>query len=86
MPTIMVMLLVQLGNLLNVGYETIILLYNPSVYETADIINTYVYRTGIMEGRYDYATAIGLLNSVVSLILVVGANKLSKKLTETGLW
>lgn len=86
MPTIMVMLLVQLGNLLNVGYETIILLYNPSIYETADIINTYVYRTGIMEGRYDYATAIGLLNSVVSLILVVGANKLSKKLTETGLW
>ena len=86
MPTIMVMLLVQLGNLLNVGYETIILLYNPSIYEKADIINTYVYRTGIMEGRYDYATAIGLLNSVVSLILVVGANKLSKKLTETGLW
>ena len=60
--------------------------YKTSVYETADIINTYVYRTGIMEGRYDYATAIGLLNSVVSLILVVGANKLSKKLTETGLW
>lgn len=86
LPTIMVMLLVQLGNILNVGYETVILLYNPSIYETADIINTYVYRTGIMEGRYDYATAIGLLNSVVSLILVVGANKLSKKLTETSLW
>ena len=82
----MVMLLVQLGNILNVGYETVILLYNPSIYETADIINTYVYRTGIMEGRYDYATAIGLLNSVVSLILVVGANRLSKKMTETSLW
>lgn len=86
LPTIMVMLLVQLGNILNVGYETVILLYNPSIYETADIINTYVYRTGIMEGRYDYATAIGLLNSVVSLILVVGANRLSKKMTETSLW
>lgn len=86
LPTIMVMLLVQLGNILNVGYEMIILLYNPSIYETADIINTYVYRTGIMEGRYDYATAIGLLNSVVSLILVVGANKISKRMTETSLW
>lgn len=86
LPTIMVMLLVQLGNILNVGYEMIILLYNPSIYETADIINTYVYRSGIMEGRYDYATAIGLLNSVVSLIMVVGANRISKKLTETSLW
>ncbi len=86
LPTIMVMLLVQLGNILNVGYEMIILLYNPSIYETADIINTYVYRTGIMEGRYDYATAIGLLNSVVSLILVVAANRISKRITETSLW
>lgn len=85
-PTIMVMLLVQLGNILNVGYEMIILLYSPGIYETADIINTYVYRAGIQEGRYDYATAIGLLNSFVSFILVIGANKLSKKLTETGLW
>lgn len=85
-PTIVVMLLVQLGKILNVGYEIIILLYNPGTYETADVINTYVYRTGILEGRYDYATAIGLLNSVVTLILVLGANKLSRKLTETGLW
>lgn len=85
-PTIMIMLLVQLGGILNVGYESIILLYNPSIYETADVINTYVYRTGILEGRYDYATAIGLFNSMVAMILVIGANKLSNKLTETGLW
>lgn len=85
-PTIVVMLLVQLGKILNVGYETIILLYNPGTYETADVINTFVYRTGILEGRYDYATAIGLFNSVVALILVLSANKLSNKLTETGLW
>lgn len=86
MPTIMVMLLVQLGNILNLGYEMIILLYNPGTYETADIINTYVYRSGILEGRYDYATAVGLLNSVVSFILVVAANKFSRKVTETSLW
>ena len=86
LPTIMVMLLVQLGSILDVGYEMIILLYNPSIYETADVINTYVYRSGILEGRYDYATAIGLLNSVISFILVIAANKLSKKITETSLW
>ena len=86
LPTIMVMLLVQLGSILDVGYEMIILLYNPSIYETADVINTYVYRSGILEGRYDYATAIGLLNSVISFILVILANKLSKKITETSLW
>lgn len=85
-PTIVIMLLVQLGGILNVGYETIILLYTPITYETADVINTYVYRTGLAEGRYDYATAIGLFNSVVALVLVLGANKLSNKLTETGLW
>ena len=82
----MVMLLVQLGSILDVGYEMIILLYNPSIYETADVINTYVYRSGILEGRYDYATAIGLLNSVISFILVILANKVSKKITETSLW
>ena len=86
LPTIMVMLLVQLGSILDVGYEMIILLYNPSIYETADVINTYVYRSGILEGRYDYATAIGLLNSVISFILVILANKASKKITETSLW
>ena len=86
LPTIMVMLLVQLGSILDVGYEMIILLYNPSIYETADVINTYVYRSGILEGRYDYATAIGLLNSVISFILVILANKVSKKITETSLW
>ncbi len=86
MPTIVIMLLIQLGGILNVGYESIILLYNPGIYETADVINSYVYRTGIVEGRYDYATAVGLFNSVVALILVLGANKLSNKLTDTGLW
>ena len=86
LPTIIIMFLIQLGGILNVSYEAIILLYNPSIYETADVINTYVYRTGILEGRYDYSTAVGLFNSVVALILVLAANKLSNKLTETGLW
>lgn len=85
-PTIVIMLLVRLGGILNVGYEAIILLYNPGIYETADVISTFVYRVGISEGRYDYATAIGLFNSVVALILVLMANRLSNKMTATGLW
>ncbi|MDI6619377.1 MAG: ABC transporter permease subunit [Clostridiales bacterium] len=86
MPTIVIMLLIRLGNILNVGYEAIILLYNPSIYTTADVINTFVYRVGITEGRYDYATAIGLFNSVVAFIIVIIFNKISNKLTDTGLW
>lgn len=86
LPTIVIMLLIQLGGILNVGYEAIILLYNPSIYETADVINSYVYRVGILEGRYDYATAVGLFNSVVAMVLVLCANKVSRKFTDSGLW
>lgn len=85
-PTITIMLLIRLGGILNVGYEAIILLYNPSIYESADVISTYVYRSGLSEGRYDYATAVGLFNSVVAFIIVILANKVSNRLTDTGLW
>jgi putative aldouronate transport system permease protein len=86
LPTIMILLILELGNLLDVGYEAIILLYQPVTYETADVISTYVYRSGIVEGRYDMSTAVGLFNSTVGLILVVLANKLSKKFTGNGIW
>lgn len=86
LPTIVIMLLTRLGGILNVGYEAILLLYNPSVYETADVISTFVYRTGLAESRYDYATAVGLFNSVVALLLVASVNRISRRLTETGLW
>ncbi|WP_245976684.1 ABC transporter permease [Oceanobacillus arenosus] len=85
-PTIIIMLILRIGGLMDVGYEEILLLYQPSTYETADIINTYVYREGLQNGEYGLATAAGLFNAIVSLILVVGANKISKKLTNNGLW
>lgn len=85
-PTIAIMLVMKVGSMLEVGYEAIILLYQPATYETADVINTYVYRAGLQEARYDLATAVGLFNAVVGFILVVFANKMSKKLTQTGLW
>ncbi len=85
-PTIVIMLIMKIGTLMEVGYEAIILLYQPATYETADVINTYVYRAGLQEGRYDLATAVGLFNAIIGFILVVAANKISKKLTDTGLW
>ncbi len=86
LPTIVVMFIMKIGSLLSVGYETIILLYQPATYETADVISTYVYRSGLIDGRYDFATAVGLFNSIVALVLVVLANRWSKKVTNAGLW
>lgn len=86
LPTIVMMLIMNVGNLLNVGYETIILLYQPSTYETADVINTYVYRTGLLDSQYSTGAAIGMFNGVVGLLLVCGSNYISKRLTEYSLW
>ena len=86
MPTIITMLILRIGSLMSIGYEKTILLYNPSTYDTADIISSYVYRVGLLEQGWSYSTAIGLFNSVINLILLVLANKLSKKLADTSLW
>ncbi|MDF2921190.1 MAG: sugar transporter permease [Paenibacillaceae bacterium] len=86
LPTIMIMLILRIGHILDVGYEAIILLYQPATYETADVISTYMYRSGIREGNYDLTTAVGLFNSAIGLLMVIVANKLSKKYTESGLW
>ncbi len=79
MPTIMIMLIIRIGNLLNLSFEKIILLYNPSTYETADVLSTFVYRTGLVNAQYDLGAAIGLFEALVAFVLVFGANRLSKK-------
>ena len=86
MPTVVVMLIMSCGSLNNVGAETIILLYQPSTYETADVISSYVFRIGMTEGDYGMATAVGLFNSVVGLIFVALANTISKRVSEYSLW
>lgn len=86
MPTITILFIMQLGRVMNVGYEKIILLYNSNIYETSDVISTYVYRKGLLEQNYSYSTAVGLFNSVVNFALVVGANALSRRVNETSLW
>jgi putative aldouronate transport system permease protein len=85
-PTITILLILRIGHLLNIGYEKTILLYNPATYETADIISTYVYRVGLLEQNWSYSTAIGLFNSAVNFALLIFANKISKKNSETSLW
>ena len=86
MPTIIIMLILRMGSLMSMGYEKTILLYNPSTYDTADIISSYVYRAGLLEQNWSYSTAIGLFNSVVTCILLVVTNQLSKRPTESSLW
>ncbi len=85
-PTISIMLIMNLGRLMNIGYEKIILLYNGSTYETADVISTYVYRRGLLGSDFSYATAVSLFQSIIGLILLYTSNKVSNKLSETGLW
>lgn len=86
MPTVITLLIINVGQIINVGYETILLLYQPATYEAADVISTMVYREGLLNANYGLATAAGLFNTVVALIMVVGANKISSKLSETSLW
>lgn len=86
MMTIVMMLILRLGSIMSVGYEKIILLYNAGIYETADVISTYVYRRGLLDADYSYSTAVGLFNSVINLTLVLVANKVTKKVTDYGLW
>ena len=86
MPTIIIMLILKMGKIFNVGYEKIMLLYNPAIYDVADVINTYVYRKGLIDAQYSYSAAVGLFNCIVSFTLVTLTNKLSKKASGSGLW
>lgn len=86
LPTITIMLILKMGKIFNVGYEKIMLLYNPMIYEKADVINTYVYRKGLIDAQYSYSAAVGLFNCVVSFLLVTITNRVSKKVNGNGLW
>lgn len=81
LPTIMVMLVLEVGRLLSLGFEKVLLMYTPNNAEISDIINTLVYRVGLTNQNYSYATAIGLFSGIIGVLLVTGSNKLSKKLT-----
>jgi putative aldouronate transport system permease protein len=86
LPTILVLFLLEVGNFMELGFDHVYTLLTPMTYSVGDIIDTYVYRTGIQEARYSYATAIGLFQAIIGFILVMIFNKLSNKVSGEGLW
>lgn len=86
MPTIVMLFILRMGSVLSVGYEKILLLYQPMTYETADVISTYVYRKGILEGGWSFSTAVGLFNSAVNIFFLVATNAISKKVSDIGMF
>ncbi|WP_378122676.1 ABC transporter permease [Cohnella sp. GCM10012308] len=86
LPTIILMLILRLGIVLDAGTEQILTMYNPTVYESGDVIGTFVYRTGLGKMDYSFSTAVGLFNSVVGFILVVSGNWFSKRVLKRGIW
>ncbi|KIL41971.1 protein lplB [Gordoniibacillus kamchatkensis] len=85
-PMIVILFILSLGNILNAGFDQILNLYNPMVYDVADIIDTYVYRKGLEQFQLDYATAVGLFKNVVGVVLIVGANAIIRRRSEHGIW
>lgn len=85
-PVIAIMLILRTGDMMTIGFEKIILLYNPLIYETADVIPTFVYRKGLLEMNYSYSAAIGLFNAVISFILLIAVNRLAKRISGSSLW
>jgi putative aldouronate transport system permease protein len=85
-PIITVQFIMRIGNILSVGFEKIILLYNPLTYETADVISTYIYRFGLEQANYSFGTAVGIFNSMVNIAVLVIVNWLFRKFSEESLW
>jgi putative aldouronate transport system permease protein len=86
LPTIMVLLMLKIGHILDLGFEQIYILLNPLVRETGDILDTYIYDVGLLSGQYSYTTAIGLFKSIVGLVLILGTNTISKKTTGDSIY
>ncbi|PFN98546.1 sugar ABC transporter permease [Bacillus sp. AFS076308] len=86
MPTAVILLILSVGNIMNIGFEKAYLLQTPMNQPAAEIISTYVYKMGLQQAQYSFAAAVGLFNSVINLILLVAVNKFAKKLSGTGLW
>lgn len=86
LPTIMILFVLRMGNILNVGYEKVLLLYTASTYETADVFSTYTYRVGLVDQRYSLSTAVGLFNTMVNITFLLMTNWISRRTTESGLF
>jgi putative aldouronate transport system permease protein len=85
-PTMVTMLLIDIGKIMTIGFEQVYVFLNPLLYEVGDVFSTYIYRLGLGQGRFSYTTAVGLFNTLIGFLLLVFANRLSRKLTDEGLW
>ena len=85
-PTIMILFIMRIGSIMNVGFEKVLLMQNPINKSTSEIISTFIYTNGIQKGQFSYSTAVGLVNSLINCTLLLVSNKVSKKLTGSGLW
>ncbi|MFI9007530.1 ABC transporter permease [Actinosynnema sp. NPDC053489] len=85
-PTMITLLILNIGTFMAVGFEKVLLLYNPLTYPTADVVSTYLYRVGLVSNNFSYAAAIGLFESVIGLALVLSANAISRRAVGTSLW
>jgi putative aldouronate transport system permease protein len=86
LPTIRICLIFAVSGIISVGFEKAYLMQNPAVYETADVIATYVYRQGIQQMNFSYGTAIGLFEGIIAMLMLIGANYVSRKISDEGLW
>ena len=86
LPTIVIMFILNMGNLLNVGYEKAYLMQNSLNNQVSEIISTYTYKIGLQNAKYSFSTAVGLANSAINFVLVVSTNYISRRLTQTSLW
>ena len=86
LPTIIILFILRLGEIMNVGFEKIILLYNSAIYSTADVISSYVYRKGLLESDFSFSAAVGLFNSLINFAIVLTANAISRKVSGSSLW
>nr|WP_213524979.1 ABC transporter permease subunit [Paenibacillus sp. J31TS4] len=86
LPVIVILLILDVGHFMNVGFEKILLMQNNLNMESSDVISTFVYTTGILKGEFSYTAAIGMFNSVVNLMLLVLVNRFARKKAETSLW
>jgi len=86
MPTIVILLILNIGTIMGVGFEKVFLMQNAVNIEASEVISTYVYKTGIIGSQHSYSAAIGLFNSVVNFILLITVNQLAKRMNETSLW
>ncbi|WP_308638354.1 ABC transporter permease [Paenibacillus silvisoli] len=86
LPVIIILLVLNIGTLFATSFEKVFLLYNPLTYETADIISTYTYRTGLVQGNFSYATAIGVFNGILNFVLLYAANFTARKVKQVSLW